>query len=344
MRLRGELQAQKIWKFIERGVEIIRTNIETFNLDCDYQKQDTLIVANTERDFKSDISVEYAHRQKLNYESTLYQEHELPKVLGCNQYKGGISYGNTFGIHGYRYCSGMKDILKNDGVQIYEETPVIDIQDHQVKTPLATVKAEQIIVCTDRFTHSLDTLHDKVFQAQTFLLLSAPLTATQIKRIFPRDLYMVWDTDLVFNYFRLTGDNRLMLGGSSLWRTYVTQEMHNCRSMIKKLTTYINAKFPGVDMHFEYIWPGLIGVTKDIFPIAGHDKTMPSVYYVTGAAGLPLASTLGAYSAEAILDKNDTFEQCLSPYRSFKLGPITQRILGTRLTFALSNFLSVGSI
>jgi hypothetical protein len=53
---------------------------------------------------------------------------------------------------------------------------------------------------------------------------------------------------------------------------------------------------------------------------------------------------LGAYSAQAILDKDSTFEECLSPYRSFQLGAMTQRILGTRLTFAVSNFLSVGSI
>lgn len=340
----GAGQAQKIWKFIEKGVDIIRDNIETFNLDCDYQKQDTLIVANTKRAFKSDIVVEYASRQKLNYESRLHQEQDLSSILGCNQYKGGISYGNSFGIHGYRYCSGMKDVLKNDGVQIYEETPVIEIQDHLVKTPLATVKAEHIIVCMDRFAHPLDTLHDKIFQVQTFLMLSAPLTAAQVKRIFPQDLYMVWDTDLVYNYYRLTGDNRLMLGGSNLFQTYVTQETHNPRRIIKKLTNYFNAKFPGVEVQFEYVWPGLIGITKDIFPIAGQDTTMPSVYYAVGATGLPWASRLGAYSAEAILDKNTTFEECLSPYRSFQLGPITQRILGTRLTFAVSNFLSVGSI
>jgi hypothetical protein len=33
-----------------------------------------------------------------------------------------------------------------------------------------------------------------------------------------------------------------------------------------------------------------------------------------------------------------------SPYRSFPLGPVTQMVLGTRLTFALSHFLSVGSL
>jgi len=340
----GESHAQKLWKFIESGVDSIRNNIEGFNIECDYQKQDTLIVANTKRAFMSDITADHNSRRKLDYESTLYQDHELPDVLGSNQYKGGMSYGDSFGIHGYRYCSGMQHILQEQGVQIYEETPVIDIQDHVVKTPVATVKAEHIVVCTDRFAQSLDTLYDKVYQVQTFIMLSAPLTVIQIKKIFPQDLYMVWDTDLVYNYYRVTGDNRLILGGSSLLHSYVGQETHNPSSINKKLTRYFNEKFPGVDVRFEYTWPGLIGITKDIFPIAGHDKIMPSVYYIAGAAGLPWASALGAYSAEAILDKNSTFDHFLSPYRTFKLGSFTQHILGRRLTFALSNFLEVGSV
>jgi gamma-glutamylputrescine oxidase len=340
----GQEEALKIWKFIERGTDIIRTNIEQYAIDCDYQKQDTLILANTERDFASDITVEYTCRQQLSYASTLYQPSDLSCILGSAQYKGGISYGNTFGIHAYQYCVGMREVLRKNGVQIYEETPVFDVQDHRVKTQYATVKAAHIIVCTDRYAHSLDTLYDKIFQVQTFIMLSAPLTLAQVKKIFPQDPYMVWDTDLVYNYFRLTGDNRLILGGSNLFNTYVNQETYNAHRIIKKLTNYFNKKFPGVDVQFEYMWPGLIGITKDIFPLAGPDQNMPSVYYAVGATGLPWASTLGAHSAEAVLDNNRSFENYLSPYRSFRLGRMTQRLLGTRLTFALSNFLSVGSI
>lgn len=340
----GEAQAKKLWQFIEAGVDIIRTNIHEFNLECDYQKQDTLIIANTERAFTNDIKVDHASRIKLGYDSTLYNADQLQKVLGSNQYKGGMSYGNSFGIHGYRYCSGMRNVLQEQGVQIYEDTPVIDIQDHVVKTPTARVKAEHIIVCTDRFAQSLESLYDKVFQVQTFITLSAPLTATQVKMIFPHDQYMVWDTDLVYNYFRLTGDNRLILGGSNVFNTYASEEKHNPHAIVKKLTRYFDEKFPGVNPQFEYVWPGLIGITKDVFPIAGYDRTMPSVYYVTGATGLPWASTLGAHSADVILDNNTAFEHCLSPYRPFRLGAFTQRILGTRLTFALSNFLEVGSV
>ncbi len=153
------------------------------------------MVANTQRAFASEIVAEHKHRHQLGYESTLYERDDVAQVLGSDGYQGGMSYGNSFGIHVYRYCMGMKNILRDSGVQVYEETPVIDIQNHVVKTPNATVKAEHIFVCTDRFAQSLTTLYDKIYRVQTFLMLSAPLTSIQVKQLFPHDRYMVWDTD-----------------------------------------------------------------------------------------------------------------------------------------------------
>jgi gamma-glutamylputrescine oxidase len=344
IRLYGEDGAKKLWKFIESGVAHIRTNIQQFTIDCDYQQLDTLVLANTKRAFKKEIVTEHNHRLQLGYESALYQQNELSQVVASQEYQGGMSYGNSFGIQVYRYCNAMKRILQESGVQIFEETPVIDIKDHVVTTPYAQVQAEHIIVCTDRFAHALDTMWDKIYRVQTFLMLSSPLTQAQVKRIFPHEHYMVWDTDLVYNYYRLTGDNRLMLGGASVLSTYFTHETHNPYHIAKKLIRSFNKKFPDVNPTFEYIWPGLIGITKDIFPIAGKDQTMPSVYYLLGATGLPWAAALGIYSAHALIDQDTTFDHCFSPYRPSTFGPITQSIVGPRLTFALSNFLVVGSI
>lgn len=344
VRIYGEAEGKKLWQFVESGVNTIRSTIEDYTIACDYQKQDTLVVASTKGAFNSSITKEHATRQQVGYESSLYTESELPTILGSCSYKGGISYGGTFGIHGYRYCSGLKTVLQELGVQIYEETPALAIQDHFVKTPLATVKAEHIIVCIDRFAHALENLYDKLYHVQTFLMLSAPLTQAQVKTIFPRDPYLIWDTDLIYHYFRLTGDNRIMVGGSDLFYSYASKETHNNTRMVQKLTNYFTKKFPQSDVQFEYIWPGLIGLSKDIFPLCGPDKTMPSVYYAVAAAGLPWAAALGTYSSEAILDKRNDLDIYLSPYRSFKLGRLTQRILGTKLTFALSNFLSVNTL
>jgi glycine/D-amino acid oxidase-like deaminating enzyme len=113
--------------------------------------------------------------------------------------------------------------------------------------------------------------------------------------------------------------------------------------MYKKLTNYINRIFPDLNIHFEQMWPGLIGVSKDICPLAGPDKDTKSIYYIGAAAGLPIAAMLGNYSADYILDGADTLKNYFSPYRKFPMSGALQTVIGTKLTFAISNWLSHGN-
>jgi len=301
-------------------------------------------VANTERAFINDIRKEYERRQQAHYPSVLYTRNEIKNVINSDGYVGGISYGGTFGMNSYKYCLGMKNILQEAGVQIYEETPAVNIQEKKVTTPYATITTDHIIVCTDRFEPGLSMLWDKIYHVQTFLMMSCLLSNAQVKQIFPADHFMVWDTDMIYNYFRMTGDSHLMLGGSDLLYTYASKEVHGYDRIANKLINYFHKKFPSVHVEFEYIWPGLVGISKDVFPIAGFDEKMPSIYYIVGACGLPVAAGVATYCAERIANNNTEFDDCFSPYRSFTFGSVTQRLLGTRLTFALSNFLSVGSL
>jgi len=343
-RIFGDITGKKIWELIGSGVHIIANNIKQYSINCDYQLQDTLVVANTSRAFINDVQKEYDNRKKAGYDSILYDQYSLQKVLGSPAYSGGISYGGTFGIHAYNYCLAMKQALHQSGVHIYEETPALRIFNKKVITPLASIQADHIIICTDRFDPAASSfLWDKIYHVQTFLMLSVPLSEEQVKKIFPTQSFMVWDTDMIYQYYRLTKDNRLMLGGSDLLYTYA-DESHNNERVAKKLINYFRAKFPHVSLEFEYIWPGLIGISKDVFPVAGFDESMPSVYYIAGACGLPFAAALGFHCADRIANKNTEFDDYFSPYRSFTFGPITQRLLGTRLTFALSNFIAIGSL
>jgi gamma-glutamylputrescine oxidase len=187
-------------------------------------------------------------------------------------------------------------------------------------------------------------LTKEVYHAQTLLLLSSPLTDAHIAALFPEKPYIVWDTELIYTYFRLTSDKRLLVGGSNLLTTYASREKHYNGCVIKKLQNYWHQKFPHVPVTFEYVWPGFIGISKDLLPIAGQDKTMSSVYYIAAAAGLPWAAALGKQSVAAIMDGDRSFDAYFSPYRSFPIGSVLQTILGTKITYALSNFMKTGSI
>lgn len=335
--------ARKLWECGLWGVSLIEQNIINYSLSCEYQKQGTLVVAQSAKDFTEEIEAEHHARIELGYESHLFDKAELPTLLASEGYHGGVRYSGTFGINGFQYLQGMVDILRQQGVEIYEETPAVSIGEHSVTTPFGTISADQIVLCTDRYTPQLGKLTYDLYHAQTTLLLSAPLTDAQVAAIFPRGPLMTWDTDLIYQYWRIVGDNRLLIGGSTILQTYASKAIHDNRTLYKKLTSYFKEKFPQVTPQFEYMWPGLIGVSKDILPLVGKDAQQKNLYYVVAAAGLPWAASLGSYAADAVIDNRSDLDEYFSPYRQFTFGPTAQKLLGTRLTFALSHVTSLNS-
>lgn len=339
----GKEKAQKLWEFVKGGVGSIESNIKQFGISCDYQKQDTLVLASSAKDFIKQIKPEHEARLLCGYDSTLYEVQELKHAIAGQGYYGGVRYSNTFGINVFQYLQGLKKALQNSGVAIYEETPAIKLDPQLVTTPYGTIRAGNIVLCTDRFIPQLHKLTYEIYPIQTFLMVSAPLTEQEIASIFPDNPMLVWDTALIYTYFRIIGENRLMIGGSTLMGTYAGKEQHNNMRAFSKLQSYFKKRFPQVSPQFEYLWPGLIGVSKDIIPLAGRDAQDPTLYYVGAAAGLPWAAALGKYAADAMIEGRSECDNFFSPYRHFRFGHCSQALLGSRLTFALSHVTSLHS-
>lgn len=329
--------AHAIWDFINRGVQDIAYNITQHRFECDYVSQDAIVLATRMHDLKK-LQKEGQDLAKIGYSATFYDRATLPYHIGSERFFGGMVYHDTLSMNAYRYCQELKRHLQSLGVLIFEETRVLKIENDMVITSRAKIQAQHIIVCVDRFFPQLDMLNQDVYHAQTYVMVSKQLREEQINNIFPQKSYMAWDTELIYNYFRLTSDHRLLLGGGDIFTTYLN-EKHHYHRIVKKLTNYIHRVFPKLEIEFEYMWPGLIGLSKDIGPIAGRDKKHSHIYYVAAATGLSIAAALGRYSIEHLCNGRTDLDHCFNPYRRFPISGTLQTILGTKLSFALSNII-----
>ncbi|MDP3772157.1 MAG: FAD-binding oxidoreductase [bacterium] len=333
----GPEKAKRIWEFVLSGVGIIRENIRRYGISCDYQVQDSLFVANSPSGFRH-VQKEHEARMRLGYASTLYDKNQaMSQIIGSQKYAGAVRYPETFGMNSYSYCRALRDTLHALGVPIYEQTTAERIDGTVIFTPGGRITADHIIVCTDRFIPDLGVLKKEIYHVQTFLGITKPLSPDQIKNIFPGSPFMAWDTDLVYNYFRITGDGRLLIGGGDLLYTYARNATDNTARFGRRLKNYLEKKFPSLSVEMEYLWPGMLGVSKDLLPIMGSDMHNKRIWYVGAATGLPWAAALGFYAAERVLNGRNEFDQDFSPERHFVVGPRMQAILSTPLTYALSH-------
>jgi gamma-glutamylputrescine oxidase len=336
VRNRGAEQARRLWEFVGSGLEAIRANIEGHDIDCDLQVQDSLFLANS-RKGAAVVRKEHDTRLRLGYSSTLYDRETLRSVLGVEQSFGAVRFPGTFGINAYLYCQAMRDTLRQSGVEIYEQSPVTAVAEGQVQANGATVRADDVVLCLDRFLPEVGVLSKEVYHAQTFLAVSAPLTDAQVAAIFPEGRLMVWDTDVIYQYLRVTGDNRLLLGAASMLYTYEAQERTLAPRIVRKMRAWLGRRFPQVQISLEYFWPGLIGVSKDFLPLAARDAAQRTLYFVSGATGLPWAAALGRYLADKIHSNRSDFDAEFDPCRRFPVGPAVQGLIGKPGAFALSH-------
>ncbi len=308
-------KAHGIWDFITSGVTDIRANIVDYQFACDYSFEDTLMVATSE-DALKEFKTESDNLARFGYKTSFYSQEKVRHFIASDGYVGGMTYEDTFGINPYLYCQEMKSHLQKSGVMVFEETTVTGIDDYILVTAHANITAEYIIVCTDRFTPELGLLTEQIMQVQTFLMISEKLTDAQIRGVFPQKNLLVWDSEPVYNYFRMTPNRQLLLGGGNMKFAFPSVATHDCQEMFTQLVDYFNQKFPGLNVQFKNIWPGLIGCSKDIQPVVGRDKDKPFLYYVTAVAGLPIAAAAGRYSAEHCLEGRVDMDEYFSPYRS----------------------------
>jgi len=266
----------------------------------------------------------------------------LKGILGAQGFSAGIRYGGTYGINPLACLQAFKNLLVDHGMQIYESTEMERLEDHTVYTHAGSVTADKIIIAVDKLEESISPYSSEVFHAQTFLSISEPLTDRELRVLFPSGEQMqCWDSKLVYTYFRLTADNRLLLGGGTPITTYMKDAFNNPR-IIRKIINEFLEHFPELkSLSFMQFWPGQIDATRDLLPTIARPAGQPHIRFIFGSVGIPWATFTGSFTARNILGVADEDYQKYFNYfsneREFFLPSSLGKFIGKPLLFSMTN-------
>jgi gamma-glutamylputrescine oxidase len=336
----GKTGAADLWSVATKGVEMMASRIKKHRIACDFQVQDSLFLGVGKSGWES-IEEEMNSRKALGFEQTLYKQNELKNIIGSEGYSGAVRYRGTYGVDALLYCQGMKKILLESGIEIYEATEVLSIKDHRATTHLGSVTANQIIFCADKLDASLTHFAKNIYHAQTFLSISEPLSDSAIQSLFPSDRFQCWDSTLVYSYFRLTGDNRILLGGGDMLTTFSKNDVNSSRVIDKVIRGFKN-NFPQLaDLKFIQYWPGRIDTTRDLLPTIVREEKTPWLHFVLGCVGLPWATFCGDFAARHASDSSVCDDHHYYDYfradRHFVVPLWLEKIIGKQLVFSINN-------
>ncbi len=334
--------AREIWDMPVRGIDRLVQGIKTHEIECGLLEQDSLFLG-IGAGGKKAVASELECRQSVGFtDQEVYDQQELKRVIGAEGYTAGLRYTGTYGINPLLCMQGFKDVLIEHGTQVFESTEMERLDDHTLYTHGGSVTADRIIIAVDKMPRSISSLADELFHAQTFMSVTEPLTDQELRLLFPSGRQMqCWDSSLVYSYYRLTGDNRLVLGGGTALTTFL-REAYNDHRVIGKVIRHFKRHFPFLkDLSFIQFWPGLIDTTRDLLPIIVKPPTQPHLQFILGIVGLPWAAFAGSFAARNILGSGDDDYKKYYPYftnrRHFAFPAGLAKIIGKPALFSLSN-------
>ena len=334
----GVTRASALWAIAWSGVQLIESTARAHRFDCDLCQCDCLFVGDGSRGAAAVEAERQAHLA-TGYKAVHYDNDELATVHPGG-YAAGLGYAGTWTIDPFAYCRGLRALVLERGVEVYENTEVVALDGTTAVTSQGAATGGDLIWCANQLPRTIsERAYRQYSVAETCLSISEPLSKDQIAALFPAARLQCWDSRLIYNYYRLTGDDRLLLGGGSLWMSVAGHATPAETAAFATIARF-KRRFRALDsVDFAAYWPGLIDVTRDLMPVADEDPDRPRVFFIFGCAGLPWAAWCGDHIAARIGGVRTTNVASLLRWGRRPFVPDTlQRILGKPASFALDFF------
>ncbi|WP_375206400.1 NAD(P)/FAD-dependent oxidoreductase [Hyphococcus sp.] len=297
----GPKAEEFLWKTRYLGNEIVEARIQKYDIKCDYVHGAATVAFNAKQ--MKGLEEEYADSVEHGFGDymELVDGPQLRRHAATDAYIGGLIDRRGAHCHPLNLLLGEAVAAEKNGVRIYEGTPVTKI-DHgpspAVHTENGRVNAKQVILAGNAY-HTLEkkTLHGLMLPAKTYVIATAPLGDELADELLPDNL-AICDSNWVLDYFRLTGDKRLLFGGRC---TYSNRDIDDIEG---ELAPRMRRIFPQLEnTKVDFAWGGVIGIPLNRVPLIG--KASENVFYAQGYAGhgVNCGHIVGEMFADAIRGK-----------------------------------------
>ncbi len=306
----GPQAAKLLYKGTVDAVNLIRQRIHQYEIDC--QHTDAGVYwANWFRDQSILKDFQKLLSDNFDTEWDFVPQSELKQLVHSERYKDALYERNSLHFHPLNYAMGIAKAAEAMGVQIYENTPAVDLQrtgeGWLVKTPEGEIEAEQVVLaCGGYLANLYPKIDSSVLPIATYVMVTEPL-GNRMQEILQTKA-AIYDTRFAFDYYRPLPDSRLLWGGriSVLDRSPEAVKTLLRRDLLKVFPKLANVKI-------DFAWSGLMSYARHEMPqIAELEKGL-WCGQAFGGHGVAPTTFAGELLASAIAE-DDKRWQGLSTY------------------------------
>jgi len=312
----GLAHGEAIWP--KEMKTLVRLGNENLNAIVDFTKSEGIdadmrlvgktAVALNEHSVRA-LEAMHARHAQWGEDSELLDREQMQADVASPTYLAGLRVRTGSGLMDpARLSWGLKRAALARGVHIYENTPASFLSNQRdggiaLQTPLASVRARQVVIATNGFTPLLKRLQYRMLPIFDHVLVTEPLTSRQLADIGWSQNQGMTDVGNQFHYYRRTPDNRILWGGydAIYYRGNRTnRELEHRDVSHRLLAKQFFTTFPQLeDLRFTHKWAGIIDSTSRFTPAIGTAMN-GKLAYAVGYTGLGTASA--RFGANTMLD------------------------------------------
>ncbi|WP_221796379.1 NAD(P)/FAD-dependent oxidoreductase [Oceanobacter mangrovi] len=302
----GQTNADWLWQMSLESVELVRELIEQHQIDCDLKQGVMHVAAKSAHNHHLQEAVDYKQKV-LGYEDVQYVEPaQVQQMLGTDKYFAGEWFTKALHLHPLNYALGLAAAATKAGARLYQHSRVTGYSTGakpQVRCEQGRVNCQYVLLACNGYLGSLERrVAGKIMPINNFILATEPLSDELCQQINREDLAIA-DSRFVINYFRISGDNRLLWGGGE---NYSSRFPDDIPAFVRQ---YMLQFYPQLaDVKIDYGWGGTLAITLNRMP--HFERVDQSLFVAQGYSGhgVALATLGGKLMAEAIAGSAERFD------------------------------------
>ena len=308
--LLGRESALQLARAGERIVPAVRAFCESRGEDVWLRESGMLMLsASPSQDDAVDRAVAAAAEVAAGEQAVALDANGVAERIRSPVFRRGVYFPEGATVQPARLVRALRRAVVDAGVELYEQTPALRIEDGRITTPRGSVRAPEIVVAINAAATGWRPVARHVTNFGSYVVLTEPVPEL-LEEIGWTGGEAVLDARMFLHYFRTTADGRVLMGSASGpigFRGRVDERFTSDNATAARAEAGLRRLLPALAAaRIERAWGGPIDVSADHLPFFGTVKGK-RIHYGLGYSGHGVGPTWlgGQILASLVLRRDD---------------------------------------
>jgi glycine/D-amino acid oxidase-like deaminating enzyme len=295
-------EADKLHELGQQNMAELLESLEKYNIDARYEQVGETEVATNQGSVEA-LRKAYQEEKADGDDVVFFNKEEMQAQVNSPTYLAGLwrRDGKDGIIDPIRVCWGLKRVLLELGVRIYENTPLNDCKPHgsdKMRSQCAdfVIESKKVLMATNGYHNPIKAVSRTTIPVWDYQIATEPLNQEQLDIIgWHKSRHAIGNHANMFHYYRVTQDNRITWGGGGAVRYYFNkntdQSCADIPELFEQLSKEFFETFPQLaGIKFSHRWSGIIATSTRFCMVPGVTLN-GRVAWAVGYTGLGVGAT-----------------------------------------------------